>query len=254
MIQRRAQARHDTHGRLEIDPANRRSRQQRASLKPAGTPVATSKQRISPPLAMAHVRVRVRLHGIGAARSGHPRRQPPGSPPLASRATTRARAEQNHACSLQSEEHHVTGAVQGSPCDGDGHPRSLESSTTPVGWWWRWMLQPLDEEHLRAAVELRFVHRLASRSQGRRADGVSSSSRHHDQDVNHPVALARAQHRLDCLDGVITEQTAPAGTAQRSGWSGEVDRRAACWDCEPAGGEGHRASRFLSATTRVGDG
>jgi hypothetical protein len=47
---------------------------------------------------------------------------------------------------------------------------------------------------------------LASGSQGRRADGLSSSSRHHDQDVNHPVALARAPHRLD---GVITEQTAP---------------------------------------------
>jgi hypothetical protein len=37
--------------------------------------------------------------------------------------------------------------------------------------------------------------------------------------MNHPVALARAQHRLD---GVITEQTAPAGTAQRSRWIGEA--------------------------------
>jgi hypothetical protein len=98
------------------------------------------------------------------------------------------------------------------------------SSTTPVGWWWRWMLQPLDEEYLRATVEQRFVHRLASGSQGRRAAGVSSSTRHHDQDVNHPVALAGAQHRLD---GVITEQTAPAGTAQRSRPIGEADRRAA---------------------------
>jgi hypothetical protein len=89
------------------------------------------------------------------------------------------------------------------------------SSTTPVGWWWRWMLQRLDGEHLRAAIEQRFEHRLASGSQGRRADGLSSSSRHHDQDVNLPVALARAQHRLDCLDGVITEQTAPSGTVQR---------------------------------------
>ena len=81
------------------------------------------------------------------------------------------------------------------------------SSTPPVGWWWRWMLQRLDGEHLRAAVEQRSEHRLASGSQGRRADGLSSSSRHHDQDVNHPSRW-RAQHRLD---GVITEQTAPAG-------------------------------------------
>jgi hypothetical protein len=32
----------------------------------------------------------------------------------------------NHACSLQIEEHHVTGAVQGSPCDGDGPSRRLD--------------------------------------------------------------------------------------------------------------------------------
>jgi hypothetical protein len=48
----------------------------------------------------------------------------------------------------------------------------------------------LDGELLRAAVEQRFEPRLASGSQGRRADGLGSSSRHHDQDVNHPVALA----------------------------------------------------------------
>jgi len=28
----------------------------------------------------------------------------------------------------------------------------------PVGWWWGWMLQRLDGEHLRAAVEQRFEH------------------------------------------------------------------------------------------------
>ena len=123
MIQRRAQARHDTHGGLGIDPSNSRSHQRHASLKPAGTPVATSKQRISPPLAMAHVRVRVRLRGIGAARGrsslrwqrrardpsdtgggllpGRARLRAAstawpvrsGHPPLASRATPQAQAE-----------------------------------------------------------------------------------------------------------------------------------------------------------------
>jgi hypothetical protein len=35
MIQRRAQMRHDTHGRLETDPAESRSHQRHASLKMA---------------------------------------------------------------------------------------------------------------------------------------------------------------------------------------------------------------------------